>query len=354
MARGVRRARPNTEIDIMPVSDGGDGLIDALSAGFSPEAGGRLFSKTVRGPLGAPVRARYLMRNGNCAVIETARCCGLALLKGQKLRPLEASSFGAGEFIAAALEKGARRILIGLGGAASCDGGAGIAQALGARLLDENSVPVAPGARGLLRLAEIDTRRMHPLVRRAGIIALADVTNPLLGENGSARVYGPQKGATPKEVEIIETALRRYARIVKRDLGLDISRRPSMAAAGAMAAGLYAFCGARMACGAQTVLQMLNARRRARAADIILTGEGRLDAQTLCGKTPFALAQLGAECGKPVFAVAGSCALSPGALRRAGFAKIVAICGGATGEKQSMRRAAAYAEAAAFSLFSGL
>ncbi|MBI4348944.1 MAG: glycerate kinase [Elusimicrobia bacterium] len=313
MARGVRRALPSARVDEMPVSDGGDGLAEVLLS----RLGGRRVVRVVTGPLGRPKRAAYaLLHGGREAVIEMAQASGIAGLKRHELDPVGATSRGVGELIADALRQGARRILVGMGGSASSDGGAGMAQALGARLLDARGRELPAGAGALARLERVELGALPRLLRGARVVAVSDVRNPLLGPSGSARVYGPQKGATPREVERLESALARYARVLARDLGRRVERLPGAGAAGGLGAGLAAFLGARLVGGADFVLARLDARARAAKSDLVLTGEGRLDEQSFFGKAPVAVARLARSEGVPVRFLCGQVAASASGLLR--------------------------------------
>ncbi|MDE2489864.1 MAG: glycerate kinase, partial [Elusimicrobia bacterium] len=226
LARGVRRARPGAAVELLPVSDGGDGLIDSLR----PVLGGALVRVRVRGPLGERRTASYLwVRARRLAVVEMARASGLALLPVGRRDVLRATSYGAGQLVAAAVRRGARVVAVGLGGSASNDGGAGFAQALGARLTDSRGRELAPGAEPLLRLDRVDASAVRRLLKEVRMIALTDVTNPLCGPDGSARVFGPQKGATRAQTRVLEAALARWARVLARDLGARVARAPGAA-----------------------------------------------------------------------------------------------------------------------------
>ena len=270
-ARGLRKVFPGASVELLPIADGGDGLLEALA----PALGGRLRSSRVEGPLGRKVAARWLLA-GRTAVIEMAQASGLCRTGGARLRPLDASTRGVGELLAAARRAGAREIIVGLGGSASNDGGAGCAAAAGFELLDEKGRPAAPGARGLAGLRSI-------------LPGLADVRNPLLGRLGSARVFGPQKGAGPAEVVFMEAALRNYARVLRKCLGRDVGRLPGGAAAGGLGAGLSAFFGAKLADGSAFVLERTGFEKKLRDADLLITGEGCFDRQTFYGKAPGAV-----------------------------------------------------------------
>ena len=249
MALGVRDALPSARVLIMPVADGGDGLIDVIP--------GRRRIVTAKGPLGEPVRAPFLL-SGRTAVIEMARASGLALVPPARRDVMRATSYGTGQLIAAALRAGARTIVVGLGGSATNDGGAGVAQALGARLLDGRGRDLPPGARPLSRLARIEWSGPPAGVR---FIAVSDVTNPLTGPTGSARVFGPQKGATPSQVRRLEEGLMNWGNRLKTDLGRDVARRPGAGAAGGVGSALLAFLDAELVPGADWVLSTQAADR---------------------------------------------------------------------------------------------
>ncbi|MEX2203621.1 MAG: glycerate kinase [Actinomycetota bacterium] len=283
IAAGWRRERPADEVDEVPMADGGDGTLDALVAAL----GGELRSVRVSGPLGDPVDASFGMvdtPSGPTAVIELARASGLALVGEARRNPLRASSRGTGELVLAAAREGAGEILVCLGGSASTDGGAGIAAALGVRLLDRAGRPVPDGGRGLLELDRVDATGLEQAVRRLRVVVACDVDDPLIGPSGAARVYGPQKGASPEDVLLLERALAHYAAVIHRDLGIDLRALPGGGAAGGTGAGLVAFLGARLRPGVAVVIDALDVRRRIGSADVLLTGEGRLDASSLRGK----------------------------------------------------------------------
>ena len=325
VARAVSKACPGAVAEVLPIADGGDGLLDALR----PALGGRLMRSRVEGPLGKPVNARWLSA-GRAAVIEMAEASGLRLLKPGGLRPLKASTRGVGQLMAAAVKHGAREIIVGLGGSASNDGGAGCAQGFGFLLLDRAGRPIGPGAAGLASLASIEkgdrllyTYRetvlrkssLSPFIKVTG---LADVSNPLCGRLGSARVYGPQKGAGPAEVRFMEGALRNYARVVKEFLGRDIAGLKGGAAAGGLGAGLAAFFGAELLAGSAFVLEKTGFEAKLRAADLLITGEGCFDRQTFYGKAPGVAIAAAARLGKPVIVVCGR-SLLKGKARLAGL-----------------------------------
>jgi glycerate kinase len=319
IAAGLRAGRPGAEVVTIPVADGGEGTIDAAVA-----AGFERVPVTAAGPAGDPVRASYA-RRGGVAVVELAGVCGLARLPGGRPAPLTASSFGAGEVLRAALEAGARRIVLGVGGSASTDGGAGLLQALGARVLDTGGEPVRPGGAGLRDVATLDLTRLHLELHPADIILAADVDNPLTGPDGAAEVYGPQKGASPAEVAVLDAGLRRWAAVVAAAVGRDWSRVPGAGAAGGVGFGALAVLGATRRPGVELVLDLAGFETALDGADLVITGEGSLDAQSLAGKTPVGVARAAARRGIAVVAVAGRSTLREAELAEAGIAVVYAL-----------------------------
>ena len=302
MARGVKNVLPDAEVLQVPLSDGGEGLVDALLAA----AGGTVLTKKVQGPLGEPVEARFgLLKNG-VAVIEMAAASGLLLLPEGKSNPLLTTTYGTGELIRAALDLQCRRILLGVGGSATNDGGAGMAQALGYSLLDQAGRELPPGGQFLANLDRIDTGGADRRLRETEFIVACDVTNPLTGENGASRVYGPQKGATPAMAAVLDAALRHLAAIIRRDLGIDVENVPGAGAAGGLGAGLMAFADAKLVPGIELVLDAVNFNGLLDGADLVLTGEGSLDAQSFSGKVPVGVAAQASRRGVPVLAFAGT------------------------------------------------
>jgi len=269
-----------------------------------PALGGKILRARVEGPLGEKITARWLLA-GRTAVIEMAEASGLSLLGAGRLRPLDATTRGVGQLMAAAARKGAREIIVGLGGSASNDGGAGCAEAFGFGLLDPRGKPIARGARGLAALASVSSGKTGELFKGVKVTGLADVRNPLCGRLGSARVFGPQKGAGPREVEFIRKALLNYARVLKKCLRVDVSTLPGGAAAGGLGAGLAAFFGAGLEDGAAFVLERAGFEKKLAGADLLITGEGCFDRQTFYGKAPGAALAAAARLGKPAIVVCG-------------------------------------------------
>ena len=301
-AAAARTVRPTAEIDIAPIADGGPGTAQAIVRA----ARGRTSIARVSGPLGAPVDAHWgRIDDGRTAVIEMAAAAGLTLLTTEQLDPRRASTHGVGELIAHALDAQAERILIGVGGSATNDGGAGAAEALGARILNDAGRPLPAGGAALASLARIDAVALDPRLASTEIEVLCDVQNPLIGADGASAVYGPQKGADAAAVAELDRALANYAAIVERDLGVRIADLPGGGAAGGLAAGLAAFCGARLVSGFDAVARAIGLAERIAQADLVLTGEGRLDTQSAWGKSVAGVAMLAEAANKPCIAVCG-------------------------------------------------
>ena len=302
MADGLRRALPDADLILVPMADGGPGTVEALVTVKS----GRWLKTTVRNPLGSPVEAAWGIVDGDTAVIEMAAASGLVLVPEGQRDPRVASTYGTGQIIAAALAVGCRRIIVGVGGSATNDGGAGVAQALGARLLDDAGQGLPPGGAALARLARIDVSGLDPRLRQVRLLAATDVFNPLCGPQGASVVYGPQKGATPELVRELDAALVHYAAIIERDLGVRVLEVAGAGAAGGLGAGLVAFLGAEIVPGAKLVAEAVGLQQRMAGADLVIAGEGRLDAQTGFGKAPWEVARLAREARVPVIAIAGA------------------------------------------------
>jgi glycerate kinase len=313
----ARAGRPAAELVTIPVADGGEGTVDAAVA-----AGFERVPVTAAGPTGDPVRSGYA-RRGEVAVVELAGVCGLARLPGGRPAPLAASSFGAGEVLRAALESGARRIVLGVGGSASTAGGTGLLQALGARVLGASGELAPPMGGGALRdVAALDLTGLHAALHGAEIILAADVDNPLTGPDGAAEVYGPQKGASPAEVAVLAAGLRRWAAVVAAAIGTDWSQLPGAGAAGGVGFAALAVLGATRRPGIELVLDLADFETALDGADLVITGEGSLDTQSLAGKTPVGVARAAGRHGTDVVAVAGRSTLTAAELAAAGIAAV--------------------------------
>jgi glycerate kinase len=313
IASGWRRSRPDDGLELLPMADGGEGSLEAIASSLA------LHRRTVAvaGPLGDPVEATFgLARRGRrrVAIVETAMACGLQLVAAGRRDPLGASTFGVGELLLASGREGIDEALVCVGGSATTDAGAGLAQAIGARLLDAAGRPIGRGGDGLLDLATIDLRRLDRPLASARVVAAADVDNPLVGPLGAAGVYAPQKGATPAEVAILDRALAHVAAIIVRDVGIDVRDLPGAGAGGGLGAGLVAFLGAHLRRGADVVMDIVGFDERLGEADVVVTGEGRFDEQSLRGKVVGAVLERSALARARVMILCGHAAAdAPGA-----------------------------------------
>jgi glycerate 2-kinase len=335
---GLRRARPDAEVLRLPLGDGGAGTLEALVA-----AGFQRLAVPASGPTGEPVAAAIAV-DGRRAFVEMAEASGLKRLPGGRRAPLEATTRGTGELVLAALDLvpgiGARDLVLGIGGSATTDGGAGMAAALGARFLDADGAELPPGGAALLRLARIDTSGLDPRLGETRVTVASDVDNPLVGPEGAAAVYGPQKGAGPDDVLLLDSALRRYARVLADDLGLDLAATPGAGAAGGLGAGAIAFLGAELRPGIELVLELIGFDRAVAGADLVVTGEGKLDAQSLRGKAPVGVARAAAAHGVPVVVLAGAVEVADRELRAAGFEEAHALLELEPDQRRAMAEAA--------------
>jgi glycerate 2-kinase len=334
VASGLARAGFAGKAVRLPVADGGDGTVDAAVA-----AGYRRIDIEVHGPIGRQVTASFAMLDGT-AVIEAAQACGLTLLPPAALAPLTATSRGAGELILAAARMGATRVVLGLGGVATTDGGAGLVQALGVRLLDDSGQELPPGGAALTRLGKLDLSRMLDLSGIEFLVA-SDVDNPLLGPAGAAAVYAPQKGASAADVPVLDAGLARWADVAEEACGAGARDFPGAGAAGGLGFASLLFLGARLQPGISLLLDMLSFGQHLDGARLVITGEGALDEQTLRGKAPLGVARAAAAHSPavPVVAVAGVCTLSAAQLRAAGIAAAYAL----TDIEPDVNRCMAYA-----------
>ena len=305
ITRGMASVLPWAHFEQVPMADGGEGTAEAVVEA----AAGRWVEAVVTGPLGEPVKARLgLVDGGQTAVVEMAQASGLTLVPPHRRDPRVTTTYGTGQLIRVALDRGVRRIVVALGGSATVDGGAGMARALGARFLDEHGHELGPGGGDLVRLARVDVSGLDPRLARCEVLAACDVFNPLTGPEGAASVYGPQKGASPEAVQLLEQGLKRLAAVLKRDLGVSVEHLPGAGAAGGLGAGLVAFCGARLESGVELVMRAVRLRERLAGAHLVVTGEGQLDRQTPYGKTVAGVGRLARELNIPAVALCGSLA----------------------------------------------
>jgi len=322
LQKGIHSGLPGAEIRVVPVADGGEGTMTALV----DATGGKTFSTPVRGPLGDIVEAEFgLLGDGTTGVVEMASASGIELIPDNKRNPLKASTYGTGELIRKALDAGCRRLIIGLGGSATNDGGTGMLAALGVRFLDGSGNAIQEGGGGLDAISEIDVEGLDQRIFECDIIVASDVNNPLTGKNGASFVYGPQKGADADTARQLDENLERYAKITARLLGADHSESPGAGAAGGLGFGILAFLKGSMRNGFDVVREVTGLEKVIEDSDLIITGEGRLDFQTQYGKTPYGVAQIAGKYGKPVIAVGGSLGKGYEVLYNKGFTSIISI-----------------------------
>ena len=321
---GILEVVPEADVEVVPIADGGEGTTEAII----DATGGEMVDCTVRGPLGEAVIARYGIY-GDTAVIEMAQASGITLIAPERRNPRLTSSYGTGQMISDALNRGCRNFLVGIGGSATNDGGVGMLQALGFRFMDSEGLELGPGGAELEDLTTIDVSEINPLLSQARFTVACDVTNPLTGINGASHVFGPQKGADPRTVQELDHALAHYAEVVDRLLGKDLSTVPGTGAAGGMGFAFLALLNAQLKPGIEMVLDAVDFDRKIYGATLIITGEGYLDAQTCMGKAPDGVLRRGLRAGIPVVAIGGG--VQPEAvpaLMDAGFRAVFPIAAG--------------------------
>ncbi|HOI55306.1 MAG TPA: glycerate kinase [Phycisphaerae bacterium] len=343
MGRGAAEAcadagRTTPALVHLPIADGGEGTVECLVAA----TGGRLMTATVTGPLGERVEAAWgMLGDGRTAAIEMAAASGLPLVPPDRRDPMLTTTFGTGELIRAALDAGARRILIGIGGSATVDGGVGMAQALGASFRDAQGHETPRGGRGLAQIAAVRIDKLDPRLAQCDVLVACDVRNPLTGPEGAAAVFGPQKGATPDQVAALDAGLRNLAQRLRDDLGRDVESVPGAGAAGGLGAALMALLVAELRPGIDLVLDATRFNDHLAGADLVLTGEGRLDAQSLHGKATVGVARRSRDAGVPCIVIAGSLAGDPAAFRREGIVDARSLVAADVTVAEAMRHAAA-------------
>lgn len=320
--KGFREIFPDAHYVSVPVADGGEGTVEAMIAATQ----GAMHSARVTGPLGEPVAACWgRSGDGATAFIEMAAASGLALVAPELRNPLITTSRGTGELILQALDNGASNIIIGIGGSATNDGGAGMVQALGARLMDANGKEIGHGGGSLISLNHIDLSGLDPRLQACTIRVACDVTNPLTGESGASRIFGPQKGATEAMIVELDRSLEHFADVIKKDLHIDVKHVPGSGAAGGMGAALMAFLGAELRSGIEIVTQALNLEEHIHDCTLVVTGEGRIDSQSIHGKVPVGVAQVAKKYHKPVIGIAGSLTSDVGVVHQYGIDAVFSV-----------------------------
>lgn len=335
ITEGIHKVFPEAMTYILPMADGGEGTVEALVQAMQGEI---LRTKTTS-PLGDIIEGFLGQLPDGMVVLEMAAASGLPLVPQEKRNPLVTSTKGTGELILKAMDLGARDIILGIGGSATNDGGAGMAQALGVKLLDTEGRELNPGGGELGRLANIDLVQVDPRLKNTKITVMCDVDNPLCGARGASAVFGPQKGATPEMVQILDRNLEHYAQIIKEQLGLDLKDIPGSGAAGGLGIGLLAFTNAELKTGVETILDTVKFDQMLEESDFVITGEGRIDSQSLYGKVPMGVAKRAVKQAKPVLAIVGSIGPGAEALYDHGLSSIVSIVNGPMTLEQSIEQA---------------
>ena len=346
---GVLKADESAEVVIRPLADGGEGTVDALAIGL----GGEMIEADVTGPLGERVRAKYCIVKGSTAVIEMAQAAGLPLVPAELRDPMNTTTYGVGELILDAIRRGCRSFIVGIGGSATNDGGTGMLSALGFEFLDKNGEKIAFGARGLEALASVSAENVIPELRECSFRVACDVNNPLCGERGCSAVYGPQKGATPESVKIMDGWLGKYAEVAKSAFPNADPNYPGAGAAGGLGFAFKTFMNASLESGIGIILDETELERHIADADVVVTGEGRIDFQTAMGKAPIGVAKLAKKHGKRAIAFAGCVTADAEECNNHGIDAFFPIIRGITTLDEALDRDNAYSNlrAAAYQVF---
>ena len=323
--KGMKIALPNAEFIKVPMADGGEGTTQSLVDATE----GKMYFVETTGPLGEKVKSKFgILGNGEIAVLEMASTSGLELVPREKRNPMITTTYGTGELIKKAMDMGAKTILIGIGGSATNDGGAGMIQALGGKLLDENGKQISFGGGELSKIKKIDLSELDSRIKNIKFIAACDVQNPLTGETGAANVFGRQKGATEEMVKILDNNLKHYAELIRKDVKVDVENIPGAGAAGGLGAGLMAFLNAELRKGIDIVVEYSKLEEKIKGADFVITGEGSIDSQTRFGKTPYGVVSVAKKYGVPNITLAGNVSKDIEILYDYGFDAIFSITQG--------------------------
>jgi glycerate 2-kinase len=342
--KGILRVCPDCEVIEIPVADGGDGLMEVATDAL----GGIICNTVVHGPKMQVVSSSFgWVKESKLAVIEMANASGLAILAEAERDPTETTTFGTGELITAALDKGAERIIVGLGGSATCDGGIGMASALGYRFLDQEGKEVLPRGKSLSDIVSIDTSKVDKRLKRILFEGVCDVTNPLTGTDGASYVYSPQKGASPEQVKELDKGLSNLADVIKKEFGIDVLDLQGGGAAGGLGAGLHCFLGGRLQKGIDLILGLVELEKKIRGADLIITGEGQIDFQTKFDKAPAGVAKIAKRHSVPCIAICGSVGEKISELYGIGINSVLSICNGPQPLQEAMENGALLLEQAA-------
>ena len=334
---GFREIFPDLECFKLPMADGGEGMVAALVAA----TGGKIVSAPVTGPMGEKVEAFYgITGDGNTAIIEMAAASGLSLVPPLLRNPLKTTSFGTGELILTALDAGLRNLIIGIGGSATNDAGAGMLQSLGVKLLDQHGKEISTGGEGLAQLSRIDIGNLDLRLQQCQVQVACDVDNPLTGINGASVVFGPQKGATPEMIASLDQALANFASLVQRDVQRDVANVPGAGAAGGMGAAMLAFLNAELRSGVDIVIEATGLDDAISRADLVISGEGRIDRQSAYGKTPVGVARVAARHNVPVIGIAGSLGEGAPLIYQHGFSALFSVVNGPCSLEEALADAA--------------
>ena len=337
ISKGIQKILPNAIITKLPIADGGDGTLEAVVSGTN----GKKLRSPVLDPIGRKITAEYgLTGNGKTAVIEMSRASGLALVTPKHRNPMLLTSYGTGQLINAALKRGVKDIILGIGGSATVDGGIGALEALGFEFFNSRNKPVARGGKGLKSIVRVETNHVNPLLKKVRILVACDVDNPLVGPKGAAHIFGPQKGATPAMVKELDLALISFGNIILKKTGLDISRVPGTGAAGGIAGSFMGLVNAQLRPGSDLVFDLLKVQKKVKRADYVITGEGQIDFQTPFGKGPGMLAKLAKELEVPVIGIAGSIGKNVDSLFNEGFTALFSIINSPMSIKDAISQAA--------------
>jgi glycerate kinase len=335
MERGILNVLPAARVEKIPLSDGGDGFIDAIK--FA-NARIKIYRVKVTGPQGEKINARYGILE-DTGIIEMAQASGLHLIEPGKRNPFFTTTYGTGQLIKSALDRGVRKIILGIGGSATVDGGIGCLQALGVKFIKKNGREIGFGGGELIKISRIDAGGIDTRLKNAEVIIACDVRNPLTGSRGAAYIYGPQKGADARMVKILDKGLRNYAGIIKRDIGADIKDVPGAGAAGGISTGLMAVAGARLKEGVKVITGLTELEKKIKEADLVITGEGKIDVQTVYGKAPIGVARLAKKYGVPVVAICGSIGGGYEAVYKHGIDAVMSIIDSPMGISRAMEKA---------------
>jgi glycerate kinase len=329
---GILKRYPDAIITSVPLADGGEGIVDVLINLFN----GSLRTLTVKGPLFESITSQYgISQDGKTAFIEMAKASGLLLLPKEKRNPLYTTSYGTGELIKDALNQGVRKIILGIGGSATNDAGIGMASALGVDFFDHKKESIKPIGASLLSLHSFTTTHIHPSIKNIDLIALCDVDNPLYGFNGAAFIYGPQKGADEQTVQLLDEGLRNFENVIAKQTGVQ-ANFPGAGAGGGIASGVKVFMNGEIRKGIEYVIEATHLEEKIRAADLIITGEGKIDEQTRSGKVVEAVARLGKQFNKEVIAVCGQLELSDQETKKMGISKVISLTDSSTNHEKAM------------------